>query len=198
MVRSASMKREINIHENCFLTYFSLSYFSGLTHSKSLDETHSFTLPEEISFKRDVMPVFMKAGCNAGDCHGSSRGQDGFMLSLFGYDPEGDYYRLTQEEIGRRVNLVKPDKSLLLMKATGSVSHTCGTLIAEDSESYAILHQWIKQGAKKDEDVAVAKSIRFDRTFHKFDRPGFRFLQKSLQRTTTERKERHSLVIVYD
>jgi len=52
------------------LLILSLSYFSGLTHSKSLDETPSFTLPEEISFKRDVMPVFMKAGCNAGDCHG--------------------------------------------------------------------------------------------------------------------------------
>ena len=150
----------------------SLLFFSGLANSESLAETPSFVLPEEISFKRDVMPVFMKAGCNAGDCHGSSRGQDGFMLSLFGYDPEGDYYRLTQEEIGRRVNLVKPDKSLLLMKATGSVSHTGGTLFAEDSESYAILHQWIKQGAKKDEEVAVAKSIRFDRTFHKFERPG--------------------------
>ncbi len=154
------------------LFILSLLFFNGLANSKSLDETPSFVLPKEISFKRDVMPVFMKAGCNAGDCHGSSRGQDGFMLSLFGYDPEGDYYRLTQEEIGRRVNLVKPDKSLLLMKATGSVSHTGGTLFAEDSESYAILHQWIKQGAKKDEEVAVAKSIRFDRTFHKFERPG--------------------------
>ena len=150
------------------LLILSLLFFSALAHSESLAETPSFVLPEEISFKRDVMPVFMKAGCNAGDCHGSSRGQDGFMLSLFGYDPEGDYYRLTQEEIGRRVNLVKPDKSLLLMKATGSVSHTGGTLFAEDSESYAILHKWIKQGAKKDEEVAVAKSIRFDRTFHKF------------------------------
>jgi len=35
-----------------------------------------------ISFKRDVMPVFTKAGCNAGACHGSSRGKDGFRLSL--------------------------------------------------------------------------------------------------------------------
>jgi len=40
----------------------------------------------------DVMPVFMKAGCNSGSCHGSSRGKDGFRLSLFGYDPDGDYF----------------------------------------------------------------------------------------------------------
>src|SRR5579885_1432644 len=31
-----------------------------------------------ISFKLDVMPVFTRAGCNAGACHGTSRGKDGF------------------------------------------------------------------------------------------------------------------------
>ena len=62
------------------LLILSLLFFSALAHSESLAETPSFVLPEEISFKRDVMPVFMKAGCNAGDCHGSSRGQDGFCL----------------------------------------------------------------------------------------------------------------------
>ena len=44
-----------------------------------------------ISFKLDVMPVFMRAGCNTGSCHGAARGKDGFMLSLFGYDPDGDH-----------------------------------------------------------------------------------------------------------
>src|SRR5262245_15478343 len=39
-----------------------------------------------ISFKLDVMPVFMKAGCNQGSCHGAARGKDGFRLSLFGFD----------------------------------------------------------------------------------------------------------------
>src|SRR6185312_6263251 len=52
------------------------------------------------SFRQDVMPVFFRAGCNAGSCHGSSRGKDGFMLSLFGYDPKGDYFRITQEMVG--------------------------------------------------------------------------------------------------
>src|SRR5262249_39658255 len=45
-----------------------------------------------VSFKLDVMPVFMKAGCNSGSCHGAARGKDGFRLSLFGYDPDGDHY----------------------------------------------------------------------------------------------------------
>ena len=50
-----------------------------------------------ISFKLDVMPVFMQAGCNVGGCHGAARGKDGFRLSLFGFDPDGDYHRLTRE-----------------------------------------------------------------------------------------------------
>ena len=52
-----------------------------------------------VSFRRDVMPVLFRAGCNQGTCHGSSRGKDGFSLSLFGYDWKGDYFRLTQEII---------------------------------------------------------------------------------------------------
>src|SRR5581483_7667531 len=69
-----------------------------------------------ISFKLDVVPVFSKAGCNSGACHGASRGKDGFRISLFGYDPDGDYYRLTRELVGRRVNLALPESSLVLEK----------------------------------------------------------------------------------
>ena len=66
-----------------------------------------------ICFKLDVMPVFMRAGCNAGGCHGAARGKDGFRLSLFGFDPDGDHYRLTRELNGRRINLALPAESLL-------------------------------------------------------------------------------------
>ena len=58
-----------------------------------------------VSFRLDVMPIFMRNTCNSGGCHGSSRGKDGFRLSLFGFDPAGDHYRLTREQIGRRINL---------------------------------------------------------------------------------------------
>ena len=64
--------------------------------------------PRPISFQLDVMPVLTASGCNTGSCHGSARGQDGFMLSLFGYDPKGDHHRLTREFAGRRVNLAAP------------------------------------------------------------------------------------------
>jgi hypothetical protein len=104
----------------------------------------------DISFERDVMPVFMKHGCNNGSCHGAARGKDGFMLSLFGYDPDGDYFRLTRQFIGRRVDLAVPEKSLLLQKALGEVSHTGGQLFDEASDEYQVMLQWLVAGAPKD------------------------------------------------
>ncbi|HMC66962.1 MAG TPA: DUF1549 domain-containing protein, partial [Gemmataceae bacterium] len=103
-----------------------------------------------ISFKLDVMPVFMRAGCNVGGCHGAARGKDGFRLSLFGYDPEGDHYRLTREINGRRINLALPHESLILEKATGRVNHTGGTRFTQDSELYQTLIRWLEAGAPMD------------------------------------------------
>jgi hypothetical protein len=103
-----------------------------------------------VSFKLDVMPIFMRAGCNTGACHGSARGQDGFRLSLFGFDPDGDYYRLTQEISGRRINLALPQESLLLEKATGAVPHTGGKRFAADSPYYQTLRGWLEAGAPAD------------------------------------------------
>jgi len=147
------------------------------------EETH-------VSFKNDVMPVFMKSGCNAGDCHGSSRGQDGFRLSLFGYDPEGDYYRLLEEYPGRRINRAEPEKSLLLEKATGNVSHTGGELFTVDSESYRIILEWLNQGAPHDPDEApLVTGIRFQIDKHKFERPGSSLAAK-VTATYTDGSER--------
>ena len=73
-----------------------------------------------VSFRLDVMPVFFRAGCNSGGCHGAAAGKDGFHLSLFGYDPAGDYYRLTQQIVGRRIDLAAPEQSLLLQKSLGA------------------------------------------------------------------------------
>ncbi len=110
---------------------------------------HSSEVP---SFRRDVMPVFFRAGCNQGGCHGAARGKDGFMLSLFGYDAPGDYYRLTQEMVGRRVNVAAPEQSLLLLKATGAVPHTGGEVFLKDSPYYAALLAWIRAGAPDDSE----------------------------------------------
>lgn len=102
------------------------------------------------SFRRDVMPIFFRAGCNAGTCHGSARGKDGFMLSLFGYDPAGDYRRTVEEMPGRRVNAAIPTESLLWLKATGAVPHTGGKLFDKDSDLSETLLAWIEAGAPDD------------------------------------------------
>ena len=107
--------------------------------------------PEEsTSFRRDVMPVLFRAGCNSGTCHGSARGKDGFMLSLFGYDPKGDYERIVHEMVGRRVNAAVPEQSLLLLKAIGAVPHTGGKLFARDSDYYKTILRWIAAGTPDD------------------------------------------------
>src|SRR3954463_16040212 len=78
---------------------------------------------EPVDFERHVMGVFGRMGCNSGSCHGSFQGKGGFRLSLFGYDPEKDYYAVTRDLDGRRVTPADPDASLLLLKATGQVEH---------------------------------------------------------------------------
>ena len=103
-----------------------------------------------ISFKLDVMPVFMRNGCNQGSCHGAARGKDGFRLSLFGFDPDGDHYRLTHEMNGRRVNLALPNESLLLEKAQGKVAHTGGQRIKEGDEYSQTLLRWLDAGVPQD------------------------------------------------
>lgn len=113
-----------------------------------------------ISFRLDVMPVFAKTGCNNGSCHGSGRGQDGFHLSLFGYDPANDYHNITRQLPGRRVNLGDTARSLLLTKATGSVPHTGGQLFTEDHAFYGTIKRWLDAGAPDDPaDVATVTGV---------------------------------------
>ncbi len=108
------------------------------------------TADRPISFKLDVMPVFMKTGCNVGSCHGAARGKDGFRLSLFGFDPDGDHYRLTRELNGRRINLAVPGDSMLLEKGCGKVPHTGGKKMEEGGELYREIVRWLEAGAPQD------------------------------------------------
>jgi hypothetical protein len=111
---------------------------------------------DPIRFRDDVVPVFTKAGCNTGKCHGSASGKDGFRLSLFGYDPEGDHVRLAREVIGRRINLTSPGDCLLLNKATGRVAHTGGKRIEPGGEGEQIVLRWLEAGAPADSSDAAA------------------------------------------
>ncbi|MBM4076640.1 MAG: DUF1549 domain-containing protein, partial [Planctomycetes bacterium] len=110
------------------------------------------TQPRPISFKLDVMPVWMKTGCNTGSCHGAARGKDGFRLSLFGFDPDGDFLRITRELPGRRIDFGVPDTSLLVEKAIGVVPHTGGKRFERDSELCQTLVDWIAAGCPRDPD----------------------------------------------
>ncbi|MHC4909474.1 MAG: DUF1549 domain-containing protein, partial [Planctomycetota bacterium] len=103
-----------------------------------------------ISFRLDVMPVFMASGCNSGACHGSARGQDGFRLSLFGFDPAGDWYRIAQQMPGRRIDTAFATSSLLLEKSIGAVPHTGGKRFERDDPRYAVLQRWIEAGGPLD------------------------------------------------
>jgi Protein of unknown function (DUF1549)/Protein of unknown function (DUF1553)/Planctomycete cytochrome C len=109
-----------------------------------------------VSFKQDVMPVFMRSGCNVGGCHGSARGKDGFRISLFGFDPDGDYIRITRENPGRRVNLAIPDESTLIEKSLGRVPHSGNQCFEEGSHYHKTILEWIEKGAPKDPDT-IAK-----------------------------------------
>ena len=112
-----------------------------------------------LSFRLDVMPVLARGGCNMGSCHGAARGRDGFRLSLFGFDPEGDHHRLTREFPGRRIDLGSPGESLLFLKATGGVPHTGGKRFAADSGLADTLVRWIAAGAPDDPGPDPAESV---------------------------------------
>ncbi len=103
--------------------------------------------PKPLDFERDVQPILAKFSCNAGACHGKQRGQNGFQLSLLGFDSEFDHHALVSEARGRRVSLSGPETSLLLQKPAGTVPHGGGIRLAKESDGYRLLLDWIRQGA---------------------------------------------------
>jgi hypothetical protein len=102
--------------------------------------------PLPLHFDNEIVPLLSRNGCNAGGCHGKASGQNGFRLSLFGFDPVFDYDTIVREAGGRRVLPVVPERSLLLLKPTGQVPHGGGRLFDPESETYQRLRQWIAQG----------------------------------------------------
>src|SRR6266511_3005444 len=87
----------------------------------------------DIAFRRDVMAVLSKTGCNLGGCHGNGQGKGGFKLSLRGQDPNLDWAAIVQDQGGRRVDLLEPELSLLLLKATAQLAHDGGQRFAVES-----------------------------------------------------------------
>jgi hypothetical protein len=102
-----------------------------------------------INFANEIVPIFTKATCNSGGCHGKSGGQNGFRLSLLGFEPGEDYEHLVNEGRGRRLFPAAPDNSLLLTKATGAMPHGGGRRLEPDSDDYRLLRRWIAIGMPK-------------------------------------------------
>jgi len=115
--------------------------------------------PFEWSFRNHVQPVLAKMGCSSGACHGAAAGQNGFKLSLRGYDDEGDFLALTRHALGRRIIPSDPGRSLLLLKPTGAVPHKGGTRFETNSAEYRVLSEWIAAGtpAPKKEDPRIER-----------------------------------------
>lgn len=103
---------------------------------------------QRVDFERDVMPILTRYGCNAGACHGKARGQNGFQLSLLGFDPKFDHDSLSRESRGRRVFLSDPERSLLLQKPAGQVPHGGGVRLKAGSPPYLALLRWIEEGVQ--------------------------------------------------
>jgi hypothetical protein len=110
-----------------------------------------------VDFDTDVLPVLTRAGCNAGACHGAAAGRGGFKLSLFGGDPAADYRAIVSELEGRRVNLARPERSLLLLKPTWELDHEGGQRFEADSPQAALLRQWIESGAQRLQSRRLAR-----------------------------------------
>ena len=116
--------------------------------------------PAPLSFEHEIIPILTKSSCNSGGCHGKAEGQNGFKLSVFGFDPAADHAALVKESRGRRLLQSAPSQSPLLLKATATVPHGGGRKIATGSVHYRRLSRWIAEGAQFAGGTAPAISIR--------------------------------------
>ena len=116
-----------------------------------------------MNFPNQVVPVLTKLGCNSGGCHGKLAGQNGFRLSLLGFEPDLDYATLVKEGRGRRVFPANPDASLFLQKATGKTAHGGGRKLDPDSDEYKVIRRWIAAGMPwgSETDPVVSKVTVF-------------------------------------
>lgn len=111
---------------------------------------------KNISFVNDIMPVLTRAGCNMGLCHAKAGGgQNGFQLSLLGFEPSEDYEHVVLESRSRRLSFSSPEQSLLLLKASGQMPHKGGARLLQSSPEYALILEWIRQGVPMDDANSV-------------------------------------------
>lgn len=114
-----------------------------------------------VGFDSHIRPIISRLGCNAGACHASQFGKGGFVLSVVGFDPEMDHNAMVRDRQQRRVNLLKPEDSLLLQKPTLGVVHGGGKRLEAGSVYYDTLLAWIRSGSKGPlKDAATVVSVQ--------------------------------------
>ena len=117
------------------------------------------TVPK-VEFLRDIAPILDRAGCSAAACHGKFGGRGGFQLSLMTLSPEDDYNPIVTGSRGRRIDFSNPANSLILLKATCTVTHAGGERFPVGSAYYNTVLRWIKQGAPFDEKDPRVQSVK--------------------------------------
>ncbi|MGH7171089.1 MAG: DUF1549 domain-containing protein, partial [Gemmataceae bacterium] len=116
--------------------------------------------PHATSFRTEVIAALNVGGCNAGACHGTPSGKNGFKLSLRGFDPAADYLQLTRDVLGRRTDRQQPNASLILQKGLGRVPHEGGQRFLPNSVPVRALRDWLAEGLRDDPPAApTLKSI---------------------------------------
>ncbi len=116
-----------------------------------------------VSFVNEVVPILTKSGCNSGVCHAKAgNGQNGFQLSLLGFEPAEDFEHIVLEARGRRLAFGNPDASLLLLKASGKMPHGGGTRLPAASPGYATVREWIRQGATANDNDAKLTALEVE------------------------------------
>jgi hypothetical protein len=101
-------------------------------------------------FRHQVIAALNVSGCNAGACHGTPSGKNGFRLSLRGSDPDADHARLAADKAKPRVDPADPDASLVLRKGRGELAHEGGKRFGRNDLAYRLLRGWIAGGAPAD------------------------------------------------
>jgi len=108
-----------------------------------------------VRFMKQVRPVISKAGCNMGACHASQYGKGGFKLSVFGFEPSQDWQGIVRDRLQRRIDFVRPENSLVLLKPTMQVPHQGGLRLKKGSIDYQLLVAWIESGVAKPDSKAL-------------------------------------------
>ncbi|MDR3635588.1 MAG: Ig-like domain-containing protein, partial [Isosphaeraceae bacterium] len=130
---------------------------SGSGTAKVRVTVEDFANRQPVHFASDVVPIFSKLGCNSGACHGKASGQNGFRLSLLGFDPRFDFDALVREARGRRVFPTSPRDSLVLLKPSATLPHGGGRRMERGSPEYRTIERWIAQGMPLDQGLSAPK-----------------------------------------